>query len=173
VVFVGIIDADNMLSFPDFSSQERAFQNMVQVAGRTNRPHSKYGGTTIIQTFQPENPIIKLVQEINYPSFWEKEIQERKALNFPPFVRMIKLIFQSYDFQETQRETQRIFFELKKISSISLTEPFSPLVNKIRGRYRKQIIIKIKKDTLPEILGKNLKKLKNGWIIDVDPISIS
>jgi len=46
-------------------------------------------------------------------------------------------------------------------------------VNKIRGRYRKQIIIKIKKDTLPEILGKNLKKLKNGWIIDVDPISIS
>ena len=173
VVFVGIIDADNMLSFPDFSSQERAFQNMVQVAGRTNRPHSKYEGTTIIQTFQPENPIIKLVQEINYPSFWEKEIQERKALNFPPFVRMIKLIFQSYDFQETQRETQRIFFELKKISSISLTEPFSPLVNKIRGRYRKQIIIKIKKDILPKILEKNLKNLKNGWIIDVDPISIS
>lgn len=173
VVFVGIIDADNMLSFPDFTSQERAFQNIVQVTGRTNRPHSKYRGTAIIQTFQPENRTIKLAQEINYLGFWEKEIQERKDLNLPPFSKIVKLIFQSYDFREVEKETQKFFSELKKNPFISVTEPFSPLANKIRGRYRKQIIIKIKKNILPKIVEKKLKNLKKGWIIDIDPISIS
>lgn len=171
---VGIIDADNLLSFPDFIAEERAFQFIVQVSGRTNRPGAKFPGKVILQTFQTENKILKWAAEKNYEAFYKNEIKEREALNLPPYKKLIKLVFQDYNQAKIDKEVWRVYEILNKIPDIKITEPHDPLILKIRKRFRKQIIIKIKKNKIPNKFKKELEKISSGrgWIIDIDPISI-
>ncbi|MFA6159926.1 MAG: primosomal protein N' [Parcubacteria group bacterium] len=171
VSLVGIIDADNLLSFPDFSAEEKAFQIISQLAGRVNRPGARFPGEVVIQTYQPENKIIQLAGENNFQSFFERIIEERKALNFPPYGKIMKLVFQDYNFEKVEKESQDVFGNLEKIKEIKISEPHTPLLSKIRGRYRKQMIVKFP-DKIPIELEKEIRKLKAGWIIDQDPISI-
>jgi len=174
---IGIIDADDLLKIPDFKTDEKAFQNIVQIAGRIGRMGSRFSGKAIIQTFNPENSVITLAAKMDYLSFYEKEIEERKTLSYPPFSRLIKLIFQNESKQKTERETEKIYDSLlkfyRKYPNIKISPPQNPLVPKIRGRYRKQIIIKNLKETLPQELKKILQNLPFGYIMDIDPISIA
>lgn len=171
VSLVGIIDADNLLSFPDFSAEEKAFQIISQLAGRVNRPGARFSGEVVIQTYQPENKIIQLAGENNFQSFFERIIEERKALNFPPYGKIMKLVFQDYNFEKVEKESLAVFEILKSAKGIKISEPHTPLLSKIRGRWRKQMIVKFP-DKIPIELGKEIRKLKSGWIIDRDPISI-
>ncbi len=171
VSLIGIIDADNLLSFPDFSAEEKAFQIISQLAGRVNRPSARFPGEIVIQTYQPENKIIQLAGENNFQSFFERIIEERKALNFPPYGKIIKLIFQDYSFEKVEKESQEVFEILKNIKELKISEPHTPLLSKIRGRFRKQMIIKFQ-NKIPIKLEKEIRKLKSGWIIDRDPVSI-
>jgi primosomal protein N' (replication factor Y) len=171
VVLVGIIDTDNMLTQPDFRTSEKFYQNIVQIAGRAGRPGAKFPGTVIIQTFQPENKAIKTAAEKDFASFFAREAEERKALAYPPFGRIVKLIFQDYGTKKTESEAKRAHEILKKVPSVSNTEPEDAFVPKVRGRYRKQLVIKFKGEMPPE-LKKELRKLGPGWIIDVDPVLI-
>jgi primosomal protein N' (replication factor Y) len=171
VSLVGIIDADNLLSLPDFSAEEKAFQMISQVAGRVSRPGARFAGEVVIQTFQPENKTIQLAAENDFGNFFERIIEERKSLNLPPCGKIIRLVFQDYDFEKVEKESQDVFEIFEKIKGITVSEPHNPLLSKIRGRFRKQIIIKFK-DIIPIELEKEIKKLKSGWIIDRDPISI-
>ena len=171
VALVGIIDADNMLTIPDFSGSVRFFQNIVQISGRVSRPGAKFPGGVVLQTYQPENRLIKLASERNWEKFFEFEIAERKALNLPPFAKIIKLVFQDYSFKRAEAETNRIYKPLRNLKNISSSEPQDAYVSKIRGRFRKQIIIKYKKEIPPQ-LRKILNGLGQGWIADVEPISI-
>lgn len=171
VSLIGIIDADNMLTFPDFSVQEKTFQTLIQVAGRVSRPGARFPGVVVVQTFQPENRLIQMIAEKNFEAFFENEFSERKALQFPPFGKIIKIFFQDFSLKKTTDETTRVYEILNKISDIKVTEPYSPLLLKIRGKFRKQLIIKIK-ENIPGELIDELKKLGHGWIIDIDPISI-
>jgi primosomal protein N' (replication factor Y) (superfamily II helicase) len=170
VSLIGIIDTDNMLSLPDFRTNESFFQNLSQVFGRTGRPGAKYPGIIIVQTFQPENRHIKAVCERNYQNFFETEIEERQVLSYPPHGKIIKLVFQDYFPKRIATETERIYQALKSIPDIHVTEPQDAFISNIRGRHRRQIIIKFK-EKVPEKLITELKKLSSGWIIDVDPIS--
>ena len=175
VVLVGIIDGDNLLSFPDFSTSERAFQNVIQAAGRVSRPGAKFPGQVLIQTFNPEQNFWKTVTEKNYLAFYEKEISERKELKFPPFAKIIKLTFQGYDLKKVASETGRLYEKLKNYleKTIVIAEPHDAFVPKIRGRFRQQIIIKLAGATPDGQKIKNiLSSLPTGWIIDIDPISI-
>lgn len=171
VSLIGIIDTDNMLTFPDFRTEEKAFQILTQVSGRVNRPGARFPGVVIIQTFQPENQLVKMISERNFVGFFEQEIQERKALQLPPYGKIIKLLFQDYDTKKVDNEVLRVYEVLKDFSNIKITEPHIPLLSRIRGRTRKQIIIK-SKEKIPEKLKREIEKLRNGWIIDIDPISI-
>jgi primosomal protein N' (replication factor Y) (superfamily II helicase) len=171
VSLVGIIDADNMLTIPDFSGSSHFFQNIVQVSGRVSRPGAKYPGVVVLQTYQPENRLIKLASERSWDKFFELEIAERKSLSLPPFAKLIKLVFQDYSFKKTDAEAHRVYDLLKNIKNASISEPQDAYVSKIRGRFRKQIIIKYKKEISPQ-LRKILNSLGQGWIIDVEPISI-
>jgi primosomal protein N' (replication factor Y) (superfamily II helicase) len=171
VSLVGIIDADNMLSLPDFSGSSKFFQNTVQVSGRVSRPGAKFPGVVILQTYQPENRLIKLAAQRNWEKFFELEIAERKALSLPPFSKLVKLTFQDYSPKKTEAETSRVHEQLKKLNNIATSESQDAYIPKIRGRFRKQIVIKYKKEISPE-LRKILNGLSQGWIVDVDPISI-
>jgi primosomal protein N' (replication factor Y) len=174
VALIGIIDADNLLSFPDFATEEKTFSLLVQAAGRTNRLKADFPGIVVVQTFQPENSTINLAAKKDYENFYKKEIQERKALDFPPFGKLIKLIFQDFDFKKITGETERVFKVFKNIQGIKISEPTNSFVPKIRGKFRQQMIIKYKSKNkiMPSALARELKKLNAGWIIDIDPISI-
>lgn len=173
LALIGIIDGDNLLSLPDFSTTERAFQMIMQVAGRVSRPGAKFPGLVLIQTFAPEQAFFKLIIEKNPEKFYAKEIEERKSLWLPPFGKLIRLTFQDYNLKKTEFETKRIYEILKEPASksVKLSEPQDAFVSKIRGRFRKQILLKITGNTL-ENLRETLKSLPSGWIIDVDPITI-
>lgn len=179
VALVGIIDADSLFSFPDFLTDERAYSNIMQVSGRTGRYDSRYPGQVIIQTFNPNNKVFEFVTNNDYPSFFEKEIAQRAALKYPPLGKLIKLTFKDEAIEKIEKETQNVY---KKISdliaeheNIRISEPLSPMVSKIRGKFLKQMLIKTgsESEPLPQELIKLLSSLSSSWTIDVDPISIA
>lgn len=181
VALVAIVDADSLFTMPDFLTDERAFDNIMQVAGRTGRFGATYPGKVVIQTYHPENKLFKFVLNQDYKSFYQAQIRERQALHYPPFGKIIKLTFKDEDKTKAEK-IPRILYE--KISSlilqydhISVTEPSDPLVSKIRTKFIKRLIIKIKTDNdprpLPVEILKLLATLPSGWAIDVDPIIIA
>lgn len=178
VGLVAIIDADSLFSFPDFLTDERAYSNIVQIAGRTGRFGSRYPGQAIIQTFNPANRVFEFVRENDYASFFEKEIAQRAALKYPPLGKLIKLTFKDESLEKIEKEIQNIYKKISEIikdqEDIRVSEPLSPLVSKIRGKFLKQMIIKTGNEKpLPVELIKIISSLSSGWIVDVDPISIA
>jgi primosomal protein N' (replication factor Y) len=171
LALIGIIDADNMLSLPDFSVFEWTFQLILQVAGRTSRPGAKFPGIVLVQTFTPEREFFKLISEKNLEKFYAHELEERRNLQLPPFGKLIKLLFQDYNKHKVISETNRIYTVLRKNNVDGVSEPQDAFLPNIRGYFRKQIIIKLS-ENISEDLKKLFKSLPNGWIIDIDPISI-
>ncbi|HBO16870.1 MAG: Primosome assembly protein PriA [Candidatus Moranbacteria bacterium GW2011_GWE2_35_2-] len=176
VGFVGIIDADGLLSFPDLFTNENAFAHIVQAAGRTGRPGSRFPGEVVVQTFQPENFVIKSAIENDFRKFYEKELGERKELDYPPFGKLIKLIFQDQNEKKAKKETDRVFQILEWVSEdldgTRIYPPQNCMLSNIRGKHRKQIIIKYKTKDVDLKIKKAIQSLGPGWIIDRDPISI-
>ena len=109
VEIVGILNADNMLFYPDFRAYERAFQLMLQVSGRSGR--KKKQGNVIIQTFDKEHRIFKLLLTHNYQNFFNEQIQERSIFEYPPFTYLISIILKDRDIKKirsTGRYTCRL-----------------------------------------------------------------
>ncbi len=176
VGLVGIIDTDSLFSFPDYQTEENAFSLISQVIGRAGRTKSRITGKSIIQTYHPENQIIKWAAEKDYEKFYKYEINERKVLSYPPFSKIIKLTFQDYSREKSSQEAELAYEKLvqeNKNKYVKIFPAQDPLNPKLRGRYRKQIIIKISSGKeFPKKLKNILHTLGNGWIIDVDPISL-
>lgn len=174
---VGIIEVDRALNMPDFRTDEKIFQNVVQAIGRAGRLKSRYPGKIIIQTYNPNNSIIKQIAELDFKKFYAREIEERKTLNYPPFSQLVKIIFQDKNKEKSEKETGKIYQNILSLQeenkNFSVFEPQEPLAGKIRGKFRRQIVIKIKNKKISEQLGRLLKKLGKGWIVDVDPISLT
>jgi primosomal protein N' (replication factor Y) len=179
VELVGVIDSDSLFSSPDYLTDERAYANIMQIAGRTGRVGSPYPGHIIIQTFNPSRPTFEFVTSRNYLGFFAKEISQREGLHYPPFGKIIKLTFKDADKNKVQKETQIVYEKisavLAEIKGISLTEPSDPLVSKVRGKFLKHMIIKKSNGVppLPSELIKIISSLSTGWSVDVDPISIA
>jgi len=179
VGLVGIIDADSLFSAPDYLTDERAYSNIMQIAGRTGRFGSKYPGQVIIQTFNPNQPIFNFILNHNYQGFFEKEIKQREALHYPPFGSIIKLTFQEADIAKLEKEIQKVYSTLSKeildSENLRITEPSKPLVSKIRGKHRMHILLRNfnPSSSLPTSAIKIIGGLSTGWIVDVDPISIA
>ncbi|MDO8241096.1 MAG: primosomal protein N' [Candidatus Moranbacteria bacterium] len=174
MALIGIIDADNMVSIPDFSVNYRAYSNIVQVSGRSNRPHAKFRGVVIIQTFNPNLELFRFAAERDFEKFFAREIKARKDLSLPPFGKLIKLVFQDYDAKKVSVATRTLYATLEKFigEQIGISEPQKSFIANVRGRHREQIIIKLKNKELPSEIKTIIESLPTGWLIDVDPISI-
>ncbi len=169
---VGVIDADNMLTLPDFRVEEKAWQDLVQLSGRVSRPGAKFPGRILLQTYHPENKILSLVAQNNYAAFFDYELPDRKLLHYPPFGRIAKLIFEDYNQKKVMAETERVYnLLINEKTGLKISEPADSFVSKIRGRFRRQIILRFQKQLYGEVII-ILKSLPAGWVIDVDPISI-
>lgn len=171
---IGIINVNDIINFTDFNSDERSFQLLNGVYEKIRNINY---GKIVIQTYETEHPIIKAFRNSDFEQFYEKELEQRKNLNYPPFYRIIKLIIRTPFQAKMEKEIGYIFGRLKILSeednSISIFEPFIPQLSKVRDKFRKQIIIKIEGKNIPEKLVKSLKNLESDWIIDVDPISLN
>lgn len=171
---IGVVNADEFINFTDFNSDERSFQTLIKIAEKIK--NNKYG-KLIIQTYNTEHPVIKVIAEPNLEKFYDEELQQRKSLKYPPFYRIIKLIMHTQSSAKMEKESSFIFGRLEILSqenkNISIFEPFIPKLSKIRDKFRKQIIIKLSSREIPKELEKTLKNLGSDWIIDIDPINVN
>jgi primosomal protein N' (replication factor Y) (superfamily II helicase) len=143
VALVGILNADQLLKYPDFRSNERAFQLMVQVSGRAGR--KKKRGKVLIQAADLGHPILKLVVNSDYEQFYEMEITERKAFQYPPFVRIINLHLKHKDRQKVFEAAWILYRHLNKKLGNRVYEPIQPVIGKIRNLYLFGLMIKVEK----------------------------
>lgn len=143
VSVVGILNADNMLNFPDFRAHERSFDLMTQVSGRAGR--SKKQGTVIIQTYDPKHPIIQNVLNNDYYSMYNLQIAERKQFSYPPFVRMIKIIIKHKNKETLNSAALLLANRLRSAFGNRILGPQYPVIGRIQNYYIKHIILKIEK----------------------------
>ncbi len=147
VTLVGVLSADQALYGDDFRSYERAFDLLTQVVGRSGR--GKYVGRAIIQTFTPENNIIKLAAEQNYLEFYENEIAMRKAMLYPPFSDICMVGFVGSK-QDSVRKASNVFLSMLSLIAQSdysdqpmrVLNPSPALISKVSNKYRYKLIIK-------------------------------
>lgn len=179
VSVVGVITADTILNIPDFRSGERTFQLLTQVAGRTGRGRNK--GQVIIQTYNPEHYSIQAAKDHDYKTFYDKEIIMRKNLNYPPFTQMVNIIVQGQEEETVIKTTSELGIFLNKYHNYidEVLGPAPAPINKIRNKYRWQIILKFKgwekrNLILNELVYKKITAF-TGEVsinIDVDPLTM-
>lgn len=165
---VGVIAADSGLSFPDFSAQERTYQLLHQVIGRVGRGHRK--GKAIIQTYNPDNPVLKMVVKKDWRAFSKKELEERKQYKFPPFYYLLKLTCRRATVQSAQQAAQRLADSLSNQNYKILIEgPAPSFYEKVQGKFQWQLIIKARqRSELIKIIG----VLPANWSYDIDPLNL-
>ncbi len=152
VGLVGILNADAMLYHPDFRAFERSFQLMTQVSGRAGR--SEKQGKVIIQTYNPNHPIIQKVIKNDYVSMYKQELTERQTFEYPPYFRLIKLTLKHRDFEKLKDGSMWLYQSLKNTLGLPVLGPEEPPVSRIRNEYIRTILIKIPTN-------KNLKAVKS------------
>lgn len=179
VSIVGILNADALINWPDFRSAERAFQLMVQVAGRAGRKKDK--GVVLIQTYQPDHPVVQKVVEYDYEGMFQSEIAERKAYKYPPFYRLIKISLKHSNNTKVHQAAR--YFNSLLISKFGnrVLGPEYPMVARVKRLYIQEILIKIERKSSLEYVRTNIEesitafRLFKQWsgiriIVDVDPI---
>lgn len=180
VKLVGILNADQMLSYPDFRAEERSVQLMMQVSGRAGRRDDR--GKVYIQTFNPNHPVFQYIISNDYDGFCLSQFQERNNFRYPPFYRLIQLTLKSKDLNLLIKGSEVYANRLKRFFGERLNGPVSPPVMKIRNEFIFNILLKLEKNpaflqkakkTILEETGKfnldpDYRKIR--CIIDVDPI---
>ncbi|MDX2431538.1 MAG: primosomal protein N', partial [Bacteroides sp.] len=178
VSLVGVLDADSMLHFPDFRAFERSYQLITQVSGRAGR--RKKRGKVIIQTSDPEHPVISQILKGDYETLFRDQMEERELFGYPPFTRMIKISFKHKIPSILDGATDLVGKELRAIFSTRVYGPQYPPVRKIHNIFIKQIILKIEKkasvERAKDLLNTVLKETLSGEVyrsvrisVDVDP----
>ena len=161
VSVIGILNADNLLNFPDFRAHERAFQLMMQVSGRSGRKEKK--GTVFIQTSQPDHPVIKYIAKNDYEPFFNASIGERGVFRYPPVYRLIKIIMKMKNEHPLVELSLRLAENLKAYSHFMVLGPQAPLVGRVKHWYIREVWLKTgKKQPLSDI--------RNSIVTSVDKI---
>ena len=141
VSIVGVLNADTMISFPDFRSHERAFDMLEQVAGRAGRAHKQ--GQVILQTSDPSHPVIGFVERHDYEGFYQHELSERQRFNYPPFVRLINIYLKHRDDAVLGEVAVRYASLLRQSFGSRVLGPERPMVSRVQNLYIRQIVMKI------------------------------
>ena len=146
VTLVGILDADMSLHFSDFRSAERTFQLITQVAGRSGRAGE--AGKVVLQTYQPENHVLRQAVHYDYNGFFEREVSIRKATAFPPFTKIIRVLVQSENDELALSAVKDLYVELgeikrKRENCFKFFGCMKAPLKKLQGKYRYQILMRI------------------------------
>lgn len=142
VSVVGILNADNLLNSPDFRASERAFQLIMQVAGRAGR-RDDAPGVVVIQTSEPDNPVIGWVQRGDYEAMARSELHERHTFCYPPYSRLLRIVLRDEDLQLLRRCAMQLSERLREKFGRRVVGPVSPPIDRLRGEYIIHLMIKI------------------------------
>ena len=138
---VGILNADSMLSYPDFRSYERAYQLMAQVAGRAGRKNGK--GLVVLQTKSPDLPVIHQVMNHDYESMYQEQLEERRIFHYPPFYRLIYVYLKHRKQEVADEAADRMAELLRKGLGSRILGPDKPVVGRIQTLFIKKIVVKV------------------------------
>jgi primosomal protein N' (replication factor Y) (superfamily II helicase) len=171
VTLVGVILADVGLNLPDLRASERTFQVLTQVAGRAGR--SPLGGRVFLQTFHPDHYVIQTAAGHDYQSFYTTELGHRRRLGYPPFSRLVRLVYRHADSGKAEEMAHLLASEIRdwivqeKRRATQLIGPVPCFYARLGGLYRWQIIVR-GPDPVSLLRGRNL----GDWSIEVDPPSL-
>lgn len=151
VQLASVINADTLLNFPDFRSNERAFNMLEQVAGRAGRRKEK--GKVVIQTTDPQNQILNFVKEHDFQKYYDFEIKEREKFTYPPFTRIINIYLRNKDAAAADRAAVIFAKKLREVFGARVLGPEKPYVSRIALWYLQYIMLKVE-------AGASMKKVK-------------
>jgi primosomal protein N' (replication factor Y) len=178
VTLVGILNADNMLNFPDFRAYERSFQLMLQVSGRAGRKMKQ--GKVIIQTAKPDHKIIQQVMQNDFESLFKDQIAERQEFHYPPYFRLIRISLKHRDKNTVNVAAKQLAENLKLKLKERVLGPEPPMIFRVQNLFIEDILIKLeRKIDLPKaktFITEEINRIKEykpyGSLfisIDVDP----
>ena len=179
VTLVGVVGADATLGLPDFRAAERTFQLLAQMAGRSGRGETP--GEVVMQAHQPEHYAIEAASAHDYERFYEQEIRFRQRLQYPPFSSMIACICRGKGADGVKEDADRLAAAVRREGGddIRLLGPAPPLISRVRGRHRLQLLILGGDRDIPRgVLHSGLaalaaqRNLPRDLVIDVDPVSL-
>ena len=146
VTLVGILDADMSLHFSDYRSGERTFQLLTQVAGRSGRAEEK--GKVVLQTFDPENEVLRYATTYDYEGFYQNEISLRAAMAFPPFSKIVRVLVTGEDDKKTLETLREVFVGLEKLYNenpekfLFFNKMRAP-IKRIQNKHRYQVLMRL------------------------------
>ncbi|WP_290624949.1 primosomal protein N' [Altibacter sp.] len=143
VSLVGVMNADNLLNFPDFRAHERSFQLLQQVSGRAGRTQKR--GRVLIQTYNPYHQILQQVSMNDYEGMYKQQIEERYQYHYPPFHRLIKITFKDKNQYKMQQAAAWYGRALELKLEEHVLGPVAPPVARIRNKYISNILVKVPK----------------------------
>ncbi len=141
VGLVGILNADSLLSYPNFRVNERAFQLMVQVSGRAGR--SDGVGSVIIQAHNLMHPVLRWVRDGDFRSFYQTELAARQQFEYPPFMKFARVICKHRDEAKCIEGARQLSERLIKVEELQLQGPAPALVPRVRNFYLQEIWLRM------------------------------
>ncbi|MDE6300280.1 MAG: primosomal protein N' [Muribaculaceae bacterium] len=142
VGMVGVINADNVINYPDFRSAERAFNMLEQVAGRAGR-RADLPGRVVVQTYNPDHPVLRFVKGHDYVGFYEYEIAQRRAHYYPPFARIINIYIKHKEESVVEAEARRYADQLRTLLGNRVNGPIVPPVGRVASQYIRRIMLRV------------------------------
>ncbi|SHH76006.1 replication restart helicase PriA [Winogradskyella jejuensis] len=162
VKLVGILNADNLLNFPDFRAHERSYQLMAQVSGRAGRTDVR--GKVLIQTYNPHHNILQQVSTNSYYDMYKEQLNDRFNYKYPPIFRLIKITLKHKDYNRVNLAADWYAKSLRQLFKAHVLGPEFPPVSRIRNQYHKNILIKIpQKQSLPKTK-EAISKIHNSFM---------
>jgi len=143
ISLVGVMNADNLLNFPDFRAHERSFQLLQQVSGRAGRTQKR--GKVLIQTYNPYHQILKQVSVNDYEAMYKEQLEERYNYKYPPFYRTIKIVFKDKNLSRVQKASAWFGQALEIQFKENILGPESPPIGRIKNKYIINLLVKIPK----------------------------
>ncbi len=168
---MGVVLADVGLSLPDVRSSERTFQILTQVAGRAGR--SPLGGQVVLQTFLPEHYVIQAASHHDYQAFYQRELEYRRELHYPPFSQLVRLEFRHRDAQHAESAANSMAAQIQSWlreenqRTTELVGPVPCFFTRIGGLYRWQLVLR-GLDPVSVIRGRSMGE----WRMEVNPPSL-
>ncbi len=175
---VGILNADNMLSIPDFRAHERAYQLMSQVSGRAGR--DKERGIVVIQTMDPWHSIVRMVIDSDFEAMYQSQMEERRRFKYPPYYRLIQITLKHSDPQLLSDGARHLALKLKNEFGDMVLGPEFPPVARIKNLYLKNILVKLDRNSKMANKKQKIARLIEGFkkeqswksfrvVLNVDP----
>jgi primosomal protein N' (replication factor Y) len=155
------MNADNLFSFPDFRANERGYQLMAQVSGRSGRKLKQ--GMVLIQTWNPTHPLIKKVKDNDYPGFYKAEMADRRNYDYPPFSRLVILSVKHRDANVVKEASYSLARALRNDLGTRVLGPEFAMIPRVQNQYIRQIMIKFGRDLAPshvkDLIRKEMERL--------------